>query len=105
MNTKVQRTKILTTNFEIFSAWEPSTIAGEHRTITFFDGKCFGQIGSNPDPKIYNHLPVGEERFQAVRTAYEQQYNRAYDLIYEQFPELLNIDHKKESGEIVICRK
>lgn len=65
----------------IFTAWEPSEIAGRHSTITTIDGRWYGRIGTGPDRKLYEHLPVGEERSEAVKKAYEAEYERAYKAI------------------------
>lgn len=103
MNTKVTKTRILGTQLDVYTAWEPSIIAGNHSTITFFEDKCYGKIGTNPDKTLYEKYPPGtQERFDMVNKAYEEQYNRAYELIYQEYPQLKTIPHKKFMGEIEV---
>ena len=67
----VQSGVIAGTGIRVYTAWEPSGLMGEHSTITTIGGKWYGKIGSNPDRVIYDHLPVGQERFDAVEAAYQ----------------------------------
>jgi hypothetical protein len=85
----VHKYNIGCTNRIIYNAWEPSTITGNHSTITTFDGKWYGRIGTNPDKSMFSHLePCSIERHHAVNKAYQQQYDRAIKYIKEAYPEL-----------------
>lgn len=72
----------------ILSAWEPTTLCGPHSTITFFEGRCYGRIGTKtPPPEIEALPPWSEERSRAVRGWYERQAHEAYALIEAAYPE------------------
>ncbi len=84
----VHKYNIIGTNLIVYNAWEPSSITGKHSTITFIDSKCYGQIGTRRMPPEIDVLPAGsEERIKAVRRNYEEQYQEAYRIIIEAFPE------------------
>lgn len=99
----IERIRLLTTNYIIYSAWEKSEFSGKHSTITSFSNYpgWYGRIGTNPDESKFNHLIGGSsERIAAVRAAYEEKYRLAYDLIIKAFPE--SIEGKQSSGEITL---
>ena len=99
---KVQRTRILGTDTVVYRAWEPTQfIGGKHHTITTFDGVWFGLIGSDPDPSVYNHLPVGPERTAKVGEAYQARYQLAHQLIRNAFPEAAALGNT-DNGEIEV---
>lgn len=91
---------IIGTTTVVYQAWEPSTMMGRHSTVTFFDGECYGRIGTDPDGSKFDHLPVGEERFAAVAAAYDERYQLAYAAILEAFPEAA--DGEPADGEITV---
>ena len=95
----VQSGVIAGTGIRVYTAWEPSGLMGAHSTITTIGGKWYGKIGSNPDRAIYDHLPVGQERFDAVEAAYQAQYERAYQAIREANPTLAG---DERDGEIIV---
>lgn len=95
----VKRFQIATTTTIVHQAWEPSTIRGPHSSVTTIDGSWYGRIGTDPDPGLYNHLPVGPERSAAVKAAYAQRYAVAYAAIIACFPE--TADGIKSDGEII----
>jgi hypothetical protein len=96
----IQRFRVITTNTIVYQAWEPGTLMGRHSTVTFFDGRCFGRIGSDPDGSIYDGIPVGAERSAAVKRAYDERYAVAYEAIIRAFPEAA--DGKRDMGEITV---
>ena len=72
----------------VYNAWEPSSYFGNHSTVTSFNGKCYGRIGTNPDKSLFEHLePCSLDRHHAVNNAYQQQYDRAIKYINEAYPE------------------
>lgn len=83
---QIQRTETFDGRI-VFTAWEPSTITGEHSTITTIGGVWYGQIGTNPDRATYEHLPVGDARSQAVNAAYEAKRREAVAAIMAQSSE------------------
>lgn len=97
-NIIVKRFRIIGTNLIIYEAWEPSELMGRHSTVTFIGGKVWGRIGTDPDQSLFEHLPVGDDRSEAVRKAYQQRYQVAYDAIVEAFPEA--DAGKRSMGEI-----
>lgn len=103
-NIHIQKTPILGTSTVVLSAWEPSKLMGEHSTIQFDlaeGAHVWGRIGTNPDAKLYAHLPaMSEERSNACREAYTLVYHRAYAAILAEYPEAMNGDF--DMGEIRI---
>jgi len=86
----VKKYSILTTNLVVYEAWEPSpsTITAAHRTITTMQGEWYGRIGSRNLPPEVEYLPAGSnERIYAVGKWHEDQYEEAYKLILQAFPE------------------
>lgn len=84
----VQKYNIIGTNLVVYNAWEPSSVMGKHSSITFIEGKCYGQIGHRFMSPEIEALPAGsKERIEAVQKAYDEQYQEAYRLIVEAFPE------------------
>jgi hypothetical protein len=87
------------TNIIVYNAWEPSGVFGEHSTITTFDGEWYGRIGTKRLSPEVEKLPAGsKERIDAVGKAFEEQYEEAYRLIEEAYPESANGKHTM--GEI-----
>jgi len=100
-NVWVRKIQIIGTKLYVYSAWEPTELLGRHRTITHRDDdQCFGRIGCDPDPALYDHLPVGPERTKAVTAAYEARYQVAYAAILGAYPEAAK--GTKRSGEIEV---
>lgn len=99
---KIKKTKIIGTNITVFSAWEdcPSIFYG-HSTITHEDGQWWGRIGTAMLPDALEKLPAfSNERIDKVSNWHEEEYQRAYSLILESFPEAQG--GKKFMGEIEI---
>jgi len=96
----VHRFNVCTTRTMVYQAWELSELMGRHSTITFEDGQCLGRIGTDPDKSRYDGMPVGDERFAAVREAYEARFQVAYDAIVEAYPEAAN--GERSDGEITV---
>lgn len=91
----------------IYSAWQKIVSPfDDHRahTITTVDGVWFGKIGSDPEPEKYDHLPVGPERFAAVRDAYRYRALIAEQYIHDAFPETRG-HYAEEFGEIEITKE
>ena len=55
------------------------------KTVTHFNGLAYGRIGSDPNGALFDHLPVGEARLDAVEKAYHERYHAAYGRILEAF--------------------
>lgn len=87
MKTIIQRSRVIGTNTVVYTAWEPSKLRGNHSTVTTFDGKWYGRIGTDPERALFDHIPVGDDRSEAVQEAYEQRFRVAYDAILKAFPE------------------
>lgn len=89
----VTRRRIIGTRTLVYTAWEPAYLMEQHPTITTFERHVrghegwWGQIGSDVDPALYEHLPVGRERWAAIDRAYAARAQVAYDLIDRAFPE------------------
>jgi hypothetical protein len=85
-NVVVMATRIISTNRVIFSAWEPSSLAGHHMTVTHHeDLGWLGRIGAKRIPPEINALPPGEERGAKVRAFYAAENDRAYAAIIDMF--------------------
>lgn len=88
--------------YATLTAWVPSSTMGEHLTITFIDGLCYGRMGTERLPaKIAALPPHTEERTSAVRAWREQIYGRAYAAIEAAVPEAAASD-RRDMGEITI---
>jgi hypothetical protein len=85
----VTKCYIIETKFAIYNAWEPSSLSGKHGTVTTINDKWYGKIGTDPDPDKFKHLPVGDERYEAVHAAYEERRQLAEKYIHEAFPETI----------------
>ena len=101
----IHRTRIIGTTAVYYTAWEPTELAGRHSSITTRQGSPFGtwlgQIGTDPDPALFNHLPsMTDERIKECRKAYEERYAVAYEMIYEAWPELRTTGRAKD-GEVM----
>lgn len=89
------------TDLIVYEAWEPSELMGPHATITSIDTQWYGRIGTRRPPPELERLPAGsEERFRAVGKWYEDQYEEAYRLIIQAFPEAKAGKHSM--GEITL---
>ena len=105
---KIRKINILGTNNYIFSAWEPTTLKGtnhipiipSHSTITTINGKWYGRIGTREITPELNSIPVGIERFKKMKEYREEQYQKAYQAILAEYPELKDQNLKYEMGEI-----
>lgn len=91
---------IIGTPTVVYTAWEPSELVGRHSTVTTYAGEWYGCIGTDPEKSLYDHVPVGEDRSMAVRDAYEQRYEVAYDAIIKAFPEAAG--GRRSGGEITV---
>jgi hypothetical protein len=99
---KIQKTQIIGTETTVYTAWEPSTPCGRHGTITTIDGEWYGRIGTDPDPEMFEHLPVGSDaRIAAVKRAYALRYEAAYLAIIAKYPELIQ-KGTMSNGEIEV---
>lgn len=88
-NVVVKRTRILGTNTFLYTAWEPSSLMGNHHSITHIDGKCYGQIGTTCICDEIKALPGGsQERIDACELHREKEKNRAYEAIFNEYPNL-----------------
>lgn len=99
--TIVQRIQIIGTQVLVFNAYEPSAItlvavedaakgAGGvgHSTISSFDGEWYGDIASRRlTPELAAMRSMSEERSNAVDAYHRANYEAAYALILQAFPE------------------
>ncbi len=98
MFTKV---RIVGTDVVVFSVYEPSTMFGPHGTFTHEGDDCWGRIGTRRPSKEVLAMPVcADERVTAVKAHYAAEYERAYPLIVEVFPEAGAPGTIRRSGEI-----
>ena len=104
---KVEQVDMLDSNETVYKAWEPTELlAGKHSTKTFIDNNLYGQIGRNPDKTLFEHLESGSnKRWLAVKKAFQKEYNKAYEAIYNEHPELKETEHIKLDGKIIVKRK
>lgn len=97
----IKKYSVATTDLIVYDAWEPSALMGPHATITSIDDKWYGRIGTKRPPPELEALPrMSEERFRAVGKWYEDQYEEAYELIVQAFPEAKA--GKRGIGEITL---
>jgi len=96
----VKRFRVIGTQTVVYQAWEPSGIRGRHSSVTTVDGQWYGKVGTDPDPALYDHLPVGDERSRNLQQAYQERYAVAYQAIIEACPE--TADGHRSDGEIEI---
>ena len=99
---KIRRTEMIDGRV-IYSAWQridgpTETTAG---TITAIDGEWYARIGTDPDRKIYEHLPIGSDaRRTALEKAYHLEYRRAYVEISLEYPH--TVAATRRDGEIIL---
>ena len=97
----VKRSRILSTQFVIYSAWERGATTGTHSTITTIDGAWYGTFHSRRDESTFAHLPGGSpERIAAVRAHYAANDAAAYEAIITAFPEAT--EGRRSDGEIEV---
>lgn len=71
----------------ILRAWTPSSIMGNHSTISTIDGSWYGLVGTERDPELYEHLPGGsEERVAAVLAQRASRAAEARAAIWAAYP-------------------
>jgi hypothetical protein len=85
---RVQKYEIIGTGMYVFRVWEPSTKG--HSTITHIDGMRYGDVSSRNILPSMETMPRGEERSRVVREFIDAQYDQAYSLIVEAYPEAVN---------------
>ncbi len=87
---------IMSTIYTIFKVYEPTTIMGNHSTITHIDGEgWYGDITSRRLTADLEIFPAySEERRDKVNEWRDKQYIEAKELIFEVFPELNEVDNK-----------
>lgn len=100
---------IIGTGLWIADAWElvdGGMLDCGFSTITFVDHQLYGRIGTNPDKAKYAHLPpYSKDRSDACMAAFNEIYEQAYKLIFEAFPELRAMGHKRSMGEVMVSKK
>lgn len=96
----IKRTRIMTTNFLVYSAWEPSPNRNHSTIQSNGSDRWFGRIGTAELPPALAKLrPFSDERLEEVRRFYADEYARAYRAILAEYPHLK--DASQEMGEIV----
>lgn len=84
----IDKYSIIGTNIIVYNAWEPSGVFGRHSTITTIDGKWYGRIGTRWLPPYLENMLAGSlERIQTVSKWLKDQYEEAYTLILQAYPE------------------
>jgi hypothetical protein len=95
----VKRIRNISRGWFTYTAWEEdvnhSTITSTYKNddLSFMERTepsnviWWGQVGCCRLPPEIGKLPQGEERIQAIQEFYEEQYQLAYQLIIEAFPE------------------
>jgi len=104
---RIDRTRIIGTDTVVFSAWEPSRgtmspNAWSHSIISTLGGDSFlGQVGSRHLPIQLSTLPaMSAERSAAVRAYHAAEYQRAYSLIRDKYPDIPP-DAREDMGSII----
>lgn len=84
----VKKYNIAATDLIVYDVWEPSELAGPHSTVTTIDGRWYGRLGTRRSTSELEGLaPGSEERFRAVGKWHDDQFEEAYRLIVQAFPE------------------
>lgn len=90
----VRRTRIITTDMVIYSAWL-EIVGAIHEspahsiTTDGVTGAWLGRIGCDVPKERYDHLPAySRERSEAYRAAQEERHRIAYAAIYAVYPHL-----------------
>jgi len=97
----IKKYSVAGTDLIVYEVYEPSALMGPHGTVTSIEGKWYGRVGTRRPPPELEALPAGsEERFRAVGKWYEGQYEEAYKLITEAFPEAQG--GRRSMGEITL---
>ena len=78
---KVTGQRIMGTSTTVYEAYEPSSVAGNHSTITMIDGEWYGKIATRRLPADINAMPIGPERSAAVDAFHKARYAEAYAAI------------------------
>jgi hypothetical protein len=86
--TIVERYGIIGTTATVYRAWRPSSLCGNHSSITTFSGSWYGDAGTERPPADIDRLPaMSTERFVAVSNWYASRAEEAYRLIFAAYPE------------------
>jgi hypothetical protein len=97
---KVERYRILGTRTMIYCVWEPSSPMGGHSTITTINGEWYGRVGTRRLPAWMESLKsMSDERARIVGEYHEAQYQQAYEIIRNAFPEVSILAHES-MGEL-----
>lgn len=98
---RVHRYSILGTDFELYDAWEPD--GSDHTTIMTFAEVWLGRVGSRIlPPELEGLTPYSLDRFNKVRRWQETEYNRAYEVIKQAFPNIDLSRARYSMGEIMV---
>jgi len=105
-NLFVQRVPICASSTVVFTVYEQTASPfgnNGHSTVTTFDGHegWFGRLGTRTLPAWINAIPVGQERFEAVKGWRRLQNDEAYRAIVEVYPDLACDEAARfEHGEV-----
>jgi hypothetical protein len=108
MSVLVRSYKIIGTQIRVYEAWEPYE---GHHTLTHIDsptkfGEAWGLIGTAPLPSELAALPAySDERYDAVKAFYASEYERAYQEIEKEHPELVNPQSCRDRGRIEVIER
>jgi hypothetical protein len=84
----VQRYSIIGTTTTVYRAHRPAPgYMGPYHTLCTIDDKLFGDVSTHEPPPDVDAIPPGPARVAAVHGWYDSQYQEAYRLIFEAFPE------------------
>jgi hypothetical protein len=84
----VERYGIIGTTTTVYRAYRPSSIAGNHASVTTFGGSWYGDVATERPAADIESLPaMSPERFVAVSNWYAAKHEEAYRLIFAAYPE------------------
>lgn len=99
-NIAVQRFQIITTSCIIYNVYKrdyTDIFSTKYSTFTFLDHKKYGMIGTK---RLESKKPVGKERFKFIEKWYSKQFSFAEKCILKAFPELNNLEYRRNRNEI-----
>jgi hypothetical protein len=111
----VTKSRIIGTDYVVYTAWEPDGYGAGHSTITYerfpFTGwpdltqfGKWGRVGMERLPQALEDLPAGsDERGRRVREWQAAQYERAYNIICDAYPEARS--GRRSMGEIEMVQR
>ena len=85
---RAERGRVIGTKTISYFVWEKANLRdSRHSTITFFDHECFGSVITRPLPPEIAIIPVGDERFKAIKEFRGQLELLTDKILHLAFPE------------------